>query len=104
MKWACLLLCRCQDLSAAEPEPLVNGLSQSSLQTAFQILRRDYIRHDDLTFEELNRAALEGLLERVKFSAELVPAHAEARRLLKTARARGVSRAGYCLPPSGNFW
>jgi hypothetical protein len=74
MKWACVLLTTA-GLSAAEPDPLVNGLSQSALQTAFQVLRRDYIRHDDLTFEELNRAALAGLLERVKFSAELVPSH-----------------------------
>lgn len=73
MKWACLLIATAATLGAAEPEPLVNGLSQSSLQTAFQVLRRDYIRHEDLTFDELNRAALEGLLERVKFSAELVP-------------------------------
>jgi hypothetical protein len=73
MKWAYLLIVTAASLGATEPEPLVNGLSQSALQTAFQVLRRDYIRHDDLTFEELNRAALEGLLERVKFSAELVP-------------------------------
>jgi peptidase S41-like protein len=71
MKWVCVIFAAA-GLSAAEPVPLVNGLSQSALQTAFQVLRRDYIRHDDLTFEELNRAALEGLLERVKFSADLV--------------------------------
>lgn len=52
---------------------LVDQLPQSSLQSAFQILRRDYIRTDELTFEELNRAALQGLLERLSFSAQLVP-------------------------------
>ncbi len=55
------------------PPCLVDQLPQSSLQSAFQILRRDYIRRDELTFEELNRAALQGLLERLSFSAHLVP-------------------------------
>jgi hypothetical protein len=56
----------------AEPPRLVDQLPQSSLQSAFQILRRDYIRRDELTFEELNRAALQGLLERLNFSAQLM--------------------------------
>lgn len=57
---------------AAEPEPLLDGLPQSAIQSAFQVLRRDYIRREDLSFEELNRAALQGLLERLDFGAELV--------------------------------
>jgi Peptidase family S41 len=53
---------------------LLDQMPQSSLQSAFEILRRDYIRRDDLTYEELNRAALQGLLERLNFGAALVPA------------------------------
>ncbi len=60
-------------LPAREPSPLLDKLPQNSLQSAFQILRRDYIRREDLSYEELNRAALQGLLERLDFGAELVP-------------------------------
>ena len=60
--------------AVAENNSLINSLPQNALQSAFQILRRDYIRHDELTFEELNRAALLGLLERLRFGAELVSA------------------------------
>ena len=52
--------------------PLVDQLPQNGLQSAFQILRRDYIRRDDLTFEELNRGALQGVLERLNYGAELI--------------------------------
>lgn len=52
--------------------PTVDQLSQNGIQSAFQLLRRDYIRREDLTFEELNKAALQGLLERLDFGAELV--------------------------------
>jgi hypothetical protein len=54
----------------------LDQLPQNALQSAFEILRRDYIRRDELTFEELNRAALQGLLERLNFGAEVVPAAA----------------------------
>lgn len=50
----------------------VDELSQAAIQSAFQILRTEYIRRDDLTFDELNRSALEGLLIRLSFGAELV--------------------------------
>ncbi|WP_081892474.1 S41 family peptidase [Verrucomicrobium sp. BvORR106] len=53
--------------------PLLDQLPQNGVQSAFQILRRDYIRRDDLTYEELNRAALQGLLERLDFGASLQP-------------------------------
>ncbi|MCE9519420.1 MAG: hypothetical protein K8R87_07705, partial [Verrucomicrobia bacterium] len=59
-------------VQANEPPRLVDQLPQTSLQSAFQILRRDYIRRDELTYEEVNRAALQGLLERLNFSAQLV--------------------------------
>jgi hypothetical protein len=58
-------------LEAAETS-LVDQLPQNGLQSAFQILRRDYIRRDDLTFEELNRGALQGVLERLNYGAELI--------------------------------
>ncbi len=50
----------------------VDQLSQDAIQSAFQVLRRDYIRKDDLTFDQLNRAALQGVLSRLSFGAELV--------------------------------
>lgn len=56
---------------------LLDQLPQNGIQSAFQILRRDYIRREDLSYEELNRAALQGLLERLDFGAELVPAASE---------------------------
>ncbi len=55
--------------SGAEPK----DISQTGIQTAFRILQKEYIRSSDLTFDELNRAALSGLLERLDFGAELVP-------------------------------
>jgi hypothetical protein len=64
-------------LGAVESRPLLDKLPQNSIQSAFQILRRDYIRREDLSYEELNRAALQGLLERLDFGAELVPAKSE---------------------------
>jgi hypothetical protein len=56
----------------------VDELSQDAIQSAFQVLRRDYIRRDDLTFEQLNRAALQGLLSRLTFGAELVRQQVES--------------------------
>jgi hypothetical protein len=64
-------------LPALESRPLLDKLPQNSIQSAFQILRRDYIRKEDLSYEELNRAALQGLLERLDFGAELVPAKSD---------------------------
>ncbi|MBK8095343.1 MAG: hypothetical protein IPK32_26070 [Verrucomicrobiaceae bacterium] len=47
-------------------------ITQNGIQTAFRVLQKEYIRRDDLTFDELNRAALQGLLTRLQFGAELV--------------------------------
>lgn len=63
-------------LQAGE-NPLLDALPQNSIQSAFQILRRDYIRREDLSFEELNRAALQGLLDRLDFGAGLVASAAQ---------------------------
>ncbi len=49
------------------------GLTQAGVQAAFQILRKDYIRGEDLNFEQLNRAALEGLIEHLGGGAKVVP-------------------------------
>ncbi len=56
---------------AAEESP-VDQISQAAIQSAFQVLQRDYIRREDLTFDQLNRAALQGLLQRLAFGAEIV--------------------------------
>lgn len=54
-------------------EPLrVEGVTQAAIQSAFQILRSEYIRSSTLTYDELNKAALQGLLERLGTGAELV--------------------------------
>lgn len=58
-------------LVSAEPS-LIDRLPQGALQSAFQVLRRDYIRRDELTFEELNRAALQGLIERLHAGASII--------------------------------
>ncbi|GEP46370.1 S41 family peptidase [Brevifollis gellanilyticus] len=50
----------------------IEGISQAAVQNAFQILRSEYIRSGDLNFDELNRAALQGLLERLDLGAGLV--------------------------------
>lgn len=50
----------------------IEGVSQAAIQNAFQILRSDYIRSSDLNFDELNRAALQGLLQRLYLGATLI--------------------------------
>lgn len=54
--------------SSTEPKEI----SQAGIQTAFRVLQKEYIRSNDLTFDELNRAALAGLLQRLDFGAELI--------------------------------
>lgn len=101
---------------AAEPEPVatspeapepslvqkVEGVSQTAVQSAFQILRSEYIRGSDLTFDELNRAAFQGLLERLDLGAELISKVEAERPVLR----RGVlaemltDEIGYLRPLS----
>ena len=69
---AAILLLAAPMILRAEERPLLDSLPQNALQSAFQVLRRDYIRREDLSFEELNRAALQGLLQRLDFGAEIV--------------------------------
>lgn len=54
------------------PQPEAPYISQAAIQNAFQILRSEYIRSKELNFEELNRAALTGLLQRLDLGASLV--------------------------------
>ena len=59
--------------SQSSQSALVDTLNQKSLQTAFRMLRRRFLRKEALTYDELNRAALDGLLARLGDGAELVP-------------------------------
>jgi len=53
-------------------DALVDGLDQANLQEAFRLLRSDYINREDLDPLEVNRAALQGMLERLDFGAMLL--------------------------------
>lgn len=53
-------------------EDLIDELDQANLQEAFRILRSDYIKSESLSYLELNRAAMQGLLERLDFGAMLL--------------------------------
>jgi hypothetical protein len=69
-----MLLSASLTLAADKPA----DITQAGIQTAFRVLQREYIRSGDLTFDELNRAALQGLLERLQFGAELISRKADA--------------------------
>lgn len=69
---ASTLLAASLPLSAKNAD--VDQLDQAALQEAFQVLKSGYIRQDAFSYEEINRAALDGLLRRLQFGAELVPA------------------------------
>jgi hypothetical protein len=62
--------------TAPRPTPplgsLVDTLDQAALQEAFRLLTNDYIQEEDLDPLEVNRAALQGLLERLEFGAMLL--------------------------------
>ena len=64
-------------LSLAAPlrseESLVDTLTQDDLQTAFRTLLKEYIQPGQLSALEINRAALDGLLDRLGLGAELIP-------------------------------
>ena len=79
----CSLLLASTALAAETKAP---DITQNGIQTAFRVLQREYIRSGDLTLDELNRAALHGLLERLQFGAELVARTDDA----KQADAGGV--------------
>ena len=80
--------------------PPVDEVSQAAIQSAFQILRRDYIRREDLTLDQLNRAALHGLLERLSFGAELIKADAAALPPESRVVTESLTPHIACLRPS----
>ncbi|NNE93235.1 MAG: hypothetical protein HKN23_16450 [Verrucomicrobiales bacterium] len=57
---------------AKTPRELIDGLNQANLQEAFRILRSEYINRDDFDYLELNRAAMQGLLNRLEFGASIL--------------------------------
>lgn len=59
---------------------LVNGLDQAALQEAFRLLSSDSIQAEQLNPLEVNRAALQGLLERLDFGAFLLATESKADR------------------------
>ncbi len=64
-----------QPAQAEAPDPsqnLIDNLDQNSLQEAFRLLRTEYINRDDFSYLELNRAALQGLLDRLEFGATIL--------------------------------
>jgi hypothetical protein len=68
-----VLSCMATSLSAfATEKEELDHISQAAIQSAFQILRSDYIRSTELDFNELNRAAMQGLLQRLDLGAELL--------------------------------
>ena len=85
---------------SAASGPETKDISQAGIQTAFRILQKEYIRSNDLTFDELNRAALAGLLQRLDFGAELIPRKLEAvPNALKGVRAELLNAQTAYLRP-----
>lgn len=80
MKIAATLIAAIPALSlslAEEPAKLVDTLDQTNLQESFRILLADYIQPSQLSPLEINRAALDGLLDRLGLGAELIARHTE---------------------------
>jgi hypothetical protein len=59
---------------------LIDTLDQSSMQEAFRLLTKDYIHHNKLDELEVNRAALQGMLNRLDFGAMLLTEKSRAER------------------------
>jgi C-terminal processing protease CtpA/Prc len=89
--------------AVSDTRAAVDQLDQAALQETFHVLRQNYVQRDLLTLTELNRAALEGLLLRLSFGAEIVPvaspesdaAHAQPFSLLSDVVSEGI---GYLRP------
>jgi len=81
-----ILSCSLACSAFAEQEPalprneadLVDTLDQANLQEAIRLLLKGYIKRDNLDSLELNRAALQGLLERSGFGVTLIDRKSEA--------------------------
>jgi len=65
-------------IPARDESELVDTLDQDNLQEAIRILLKSYIKRDGLDSLELNRSALQGLLDRAGFGATLVDRKSEA--------------------------
>lgn len=80
----------------------IEGVSQAAIQNAFQILRSDYIRSSELNFDELNRAALQGLLQRLYLGASLIRKEDALRPITATGviAAKITAEIGYLRPQS----
>lgn len=64
----------------ARVNAIIDQMPQNSLQEAFRHLKKDYIKKETLNYDELNRAALQGLLARLEFGATLLTQKSRAAR------------------------
>ncbi len=85
---------------AASPKGAIDEVSQASIQAAFRVLQRDYIRHEDLSIDQLNRATLQGLLTRLDFGAELVKDSPVAEQAVQPALAETLTNEIAYLRPA----
>ena len=69
---AATLLLHPAPIRAVVTEDALESLNQGQLQEAFRVLSEHYIENETLDYEQLNKAALDGLLRRLSFGAELV--------------------------------
>lgn len=59
---------------------LIDTLDQASMQEAFRLLTQDYIQHEVLDDLEVNRSALQGMLNRLDFGAMLLTEKSRSER------------------------
>ena len=89
-----------EDSQASAPngdtiQSLVDNLSQASLQESLSLVANGYIKRDTMTYLELNRAALQGLLERLDFGAMLLTKESrEAQTRLRVSIGKTDRRTG----------
>jgi len=98
-----LITCMASTLgSRAGDAMMIEGVSQAAIQNAFQILRSDYIRSSELNFDELNRAALQGLLQRLYLGASLIRKEDAMRPITATGviAEKITPEIGYLRPQS----
>lgn len=86
--------------AADHPEKLrelIDKLNQANLQEAFRLLKSDYINREDLDHLEINRAALQGLLDRLDFGAMLLTEKSRSAKNspFKFHQARITDSVGY---------
>lgn len=66
--------------ASAKVNAIIDQMPQNSLQEAFRHLKKNYIKKESLDYDELNRAALQGLLARLEFGATLLTQKSRAAR------------------------